>query len=94
MCLIMTEDGWQQLGNGRVCSNHNTPPERAYVGLFPSADLCSFYNSQKERMKYFDDGNRMVYGKPDITVPTANAEPIHPIPYPPKGFMTRSVEKL
>lgn len=23
MCLIMTEDGWQQLGRGKVCSNHN-----------------------------------------------------------------------
>lgn len=23
MCLIMTEEGWQQLGNGKVCSNHN-----------------------------------------------------------------------
>lgn len=23
MCLIMTAEGWQQLGNGKVCSNHN-----------------------------------------------------------------------
>lgn len=23
MCLIMTEDGWQNLGDGKVCSNHN-----------------------------------------------------------------------
>jgi hypothetical protein len=23
MCLIMTAEGWQQLGNGKICSNHN-----------------------------------------------------------------------
>jgi len=50
-----------------------------YRGLFPSQEFCNFFNSQKEQMKYFDDGVRMVYGKPDRVVVTDNSTPIHPI---------------
>lgn len=64
---------------------HNGVPA-PYTGSFPSQDLCNFYNSQKELLKYFDNGVRMVYGKPDLRVEVDNATPAHPIPNPPKGF--------
>lgn len=83
---IMTIHGWRAL---RV---HCTPlPTSAYeaggyVGKIPSQAICQFYNSQKQEMKFFDDGVRMQYGKPDRHVETDNAIADHPIPYPPAGF--------
>lgn len=87
---IMTKDGWKQLSPANcieaspaVAYNGIPAP---YKGSFPSQAIVMFFNEQKERMKYFDDGVRMVYGKQDRIVETDNATPIHPISNPPMGF--------
>ena len=87
---VMTANGWRAL-----CPKDYTPaaapsPSNGmpapYVGDFPSQALCDYVNASKQHMKYFDDGLRMGYRKPDRWVETDNAEPIHPILEPPKGF--------
>lgn len=71
-----------------VRSGLPTPAEErgSYTGELPSQQACDYVNSLHELMKFFDDGVRMVYGKPDKIVAVDNAIPDHPIPYPPKGF--------
>lgn len=87
---IMTERGWQAL-----CPKDYTPAAQPtayngmpapYVGDFPSQALCDYVNGCKEKMKYFDNGVRMHYRKPDTRVETDNAEPLHPILQMPEGF--------
>lgn len=51
---------------------------KGYEGKFPSKPICELHNSMKELMKFFDDGVRMVYGKPDKTVEVDNDIPEHP----------------
>lgn len=87
---IMTERGWQAL-----CPKDYTPAAQPtpyngmpvpYDGVFPSQALCDYVNGCKQGMKYFDDGLRMRYQRPDVRVETDNAEPMHPILQPPEGF--------
>lgn len=87
---ITTKDGWKQLSpadcieaSKSVAYNGVPAP---YTGSFPSKVFVDFFNAQRERMKYFDDGVRMVYGKADRIVEVDNATPIHPIANPPVGF--------
>lgn len=87
---IMTKDGWKQRSPANCIpapqpTAYNGIPA-PYVGSFPSKQVVAFFNEQKERMKYFDDGIRMVYGKADRIVEVDNATPIHPIANPPIGF--------
>ena len=87
---IMTANGWMQLSPRdftpapEATASNGVPAP--YQGKFPSAAICDAHNRMKAEMRYFDDGIRMVYGKPDKTVPTDNAEAANPIPYPPHGF--------
>lgn len=87
---IMTKDGWKQLSPQALtpapaptASNGITAP---YIGEFPSKAICDFHNSMKDKLVFFDDGIRMVYGKADRHVETDNAVAGNPIKYPPKGF--------
>jgi len=57
-----------------------------YDGPIPSESICQFFNFQKDKMKYFDDGERMVPGKKSRWVEVDNAIPEHPITYPPAPF--------
>lgn len=60
-----------------------------YTGVFPSAEVCAFVNSLKEKMKFFDDGRRMQYGKLERVTEVERCDVIHPITYPPAGFVLR-----
>ncbi len=62
----------------------------SYVGKLPSQDTVTFVNWMKDKMKFFDDGVRMVYGKPDRIVNTEPADVKHPISYPPAGFKVQT----
>jgi len=87
---IMTEDGWKQLEPREFVQAeparafNGVPPP--YNGKFPSAEVCDFHNRMKEKMKFFDDGVRMVHGRADRVVEVDNAIAEHPIKYPPKGW--------
>lgn len=87
---IMTKNGWRQLQPLTFVPAPTPVPSGQipvpYKGKFPSEQLCKFFNSVQEKMKFFDDGTRMVYGGPDTLVSTSNSIPEHPISYPPKGF--------
>lgn len=59
-----------------------------YAGIFPSKQACDFINSRKEKMKYFDDGERLVYGKQEPRIVDVDRPEVkHPIPNPPAGFV-------
>lgn len=58
-----------------------------YVGHFPSERACEFINGMKEKLKYFDDGERLVYGKKSRHVEVDNAVPEHPMDHPPEGWV-------
>lgn len=60
-----------------------------YQGHVPSERACEYINSLKEKMKFFDDGLRMVYGRPDRRVEVEKIAVAHPIKYPPAGFVMR-----
>lgn len=63
------------------------PIEDRYTGFFPSAAMCALNNEFKDKMKFFDDGERMVYGKAEPRiVPIEPCDVKHPITYPPPGF--------
>lgn len=63
------------------------PENERYIGVFPSKQACDFINEIKEeKMKFFDDGRRMQYGKPDSFVTVKRCDVLHPIKYPPEGF--------
>lgn len=86
----MTKDGWKQLSpadcvvaSPAVAYNGVPAP---YTGSFPSQPIVALFNTQREQMKYFDDGVRMVYSKANRIVEVDNATPIHPIANPPIGF--------
>lgn len=66
------------------------PPNERYSGVFPSPEVCIFVNGLKEKMKFFDDGERMVYNKPPRHVPTEPCDVKHPITYAPAGFVLRA----
>lgn len=87
---IMTSRGWQALHVPAITRSSDPIPYNGvpapYAGRFPSQALCDAVNECKQQMKYFDDGLRMQYGKPDRRVETDNAEPIHPISQMPEGF--------
>lgn len=60
-----------------------------YRGPIPSERVCEYVNALKhDKIKYFDDGLRMIPGKDyERTVEVENAVVItHPIKYPPAGF--------
>lgn len=62
------------------------PQNERYRGKFPSEEAIAFINSLKNKMKYFDDGERLVYdGKPFFKY-VELSDVIHPISYPPAGF--------
>lgn len=90
MSLMMTRRGWVQpsqityIESAPIIAHNGVQPP--YDGKFPSEDLCKYVNSLYERMKFFDNGVRMVYGKPDKHVEVDNMVPDHPIPNPPPGF--------
>lgn len=54
MCLIMTEDGWQQLGNGKVCSNHNK-----LEGVFRPTTIEDAQTSNSLRAHAYESDVRM-----------------------------------
>lgn len=54
MCLIMTTEGWQQLGNGKVCSNHNT-----LEGVFRPTSLEDAQNTNDLRGHAYESDVRM-----------------------------------
>lgn len=60
-----------------------------YQGHVPSERACEYINSLKEKMKFFDDGIRMVYGRPERRVEVEKIAVAHPIKYPPAGFVMR-----
>lgn len=62
------------------------PENERYRGQFPSAEAISFINGMKEKMKFFDDGERLRYCADSVTVEVEPSEVSHPITYPPKGF--------
>ena len=63
------------------------PANEQYVGVFPSPETCAFVNEMKTKMKFFDDGHRMVYNKPEgRTVPVEPCDVKHPIAYAPSAF--------
>jgi len=57
-----------------------------YKGHLPSERVCEYINSLKEKMRFFDDGVRMRYGRPDYTVEVEPVAVKHPIKYPPPNF--------
>ena len=62
------------------------PPNERYRGKFPSEEAIAFINGMKNKMKFFDDGERLVYnGKPYFKY-VALSDVVHPISYPPEGF--------
>lgn len=63
------------------------PDNERYRGVFPSTDVCTFVNGMKQKMKFFDDGERMQYDAPSRIVEVEPSEVVHPIAYPPKGFV-------
>lgn len=66
------------------------PKNESYVGVFPSPEACTFINGMKDKMKFFDDGHRMVYNKSEGRhVPVEPSDVKHPITYPPAGFTLR-----
>lgn len=87
---IKTERGWVMLQPKLV-----TPaaPDVAHNGVpaihdevLPSKRCCEYINSLKEKMKYFDDGLRLMHDANPKHVQTELQEPIHPIKSPPPGF--------
>lgn len=87
---IITKRGWQplhvaQLEKATEHVAHNGMPA-PYRGQFPSQALCDFVNGMQEKIKYFDNGVRLMYGKADRIVATDNATPEHPIAQMPEGF--------
>lgn len=68
------------------------PPNDRYIGVFPTAETCAFINSQKNMMKFFDDGERLVYDSQPRQVPVDPPKVDHPITYPPKGFVLHTDE--
>ena len=65
------------------------PPTERYVGAFPSAEAVAFINGMKQKMKFFDDGERLVYNAPPRYVEVEPSEVVHPITYPPSGFVLK-----
>jgi len=56
MCLIMTAEGWQNLGDGKVCSNHND-----LQGVYRPVSLETARSEAQIRVDQFcrvvEDGN-------------------------------------
>ena len=69
------------------------PPDDRYAGVFPSAEVCAFVNSMKEKMKFFDDGERMRYNAQSHRVPVTPCDVKHPLTYAPAGFVLNTVQK-
>lgn len=67
-----------------------------YVGYFPSQSACDFINEMKDKMKFFDDGERIVYGPNPFRTRKVAVTPItvnHPIAHPPAGFVLNTDSK-
>lgn len=58
-----------------------------YIGPLPSKEVCDHINWMKNKMKFFDDGVRLMPGGAERLVDVDNAAPDHPLAYPPAGWM-------